>query len=76
MKSDLEIAAGVPCCPIPQIAAQLGLSETDYAPCGHNKAKIEPCVMDRLAGQPDGRLVLVTAITPTQIGRASCRERV
>ena len=68
MKSDLEIAAGVPCRPIPQIAASLGLSETAYAPYGHNKAKIEPCVMERLAGQPDGRLVLVTAITPTPAG--------
>ncbi|MBP5585940.1 MAG: formate--tetrahydrofolate ligase [Lentisphaeria bacterium] len=68
MKSDLEIANGVPCRPIPQIAAPLGLSETDYAPYGRNKAKLEPCVYERLAGQPDGRLVLVTAITPTPAG--------
>ena len=68
MKSDLEIAAGVPCRPISQIAASLGLSETDYAPYGRNKAKLEPCVFERLSGQPDGRLVLVTAITPTPAG--------
>ena len=68
MKSDLEIAASVPCRPISQIAASLGLSETDYAPYGRNKAKLEPCVFERLAGKPDGRLVLVTAITPTPAG--------
>ena len=68
MKTDLEIAAGVPCRPISQIAASLGLSETDYAPYGRNKAKLEPCVFERLSGQPDGRLVLVTAITPTPAG--------
>lgn len=50
MKSDLEIAAGVPCRPISQIAASLGLSETDYAPYGRSKAKLEPCVFERLAG--------------------------
>ena len=68
MKSDLEIAAGVPCRPISQIAASLGLSETDYAPYGHDKAKLEPCLLDRLAKNPDGRLILVTAITPTPAG--------
>ena len=68
MKSDLEIAAGVPCRPISQIAASLGLSENDYAPYGHNKAKLEPGVFERFAGKPDGRLVLVTAITPTPAG--------
>ncbi len=68
MKSDLEIATSVPCRPISQIAASLGLSETDYAPYGRNKAKLEPCVFERLSGQPDGRLVLVTAITPTPAG--------
>ena len=68
MKSDLEIAAGVPCRPISQIAASLGLAETDYAPYGHDKAKLEPCLLDRLAKNPDGRLILVTAITPTPAG--------
>jgi formate--tetrahydrofolate ligase len=68
MKSDLEIAASVPCRPISQIAASLGLSETDYAPYGRNKAKLEPCVFERLSVQPDGRLILVTAITPTPAG--------
>ncbi len=68
MKSDLEIAAGVPCRPISQIAASLGLSESDYAPYGHNKAKLELSVFDRFAGKPDGHLVLVTAITPTPAG--------
>ena len=38
MKSDLEIAGGVPCRPISQIAASLGLTEADYAPYGRNKA--------------------------------------
>ena len=68
MKSDLEIAAGVPCRPISQIAASLGLTDADYAPYGRNKAKLEPGVFDRLADRPDGRLVLVTAITPTPAG--------
>lgn len=68
MKSDLEIAAAVPCRPISRIAASLGLSETDYAPYGRDKAKLEPGVFERLADRPDGRLVLVTAITPTPAG--------
>ena len=68
MKSDLEIAAGVPCRPISQIAASLGLTDADYAPYGRNKAKLEPGVFERLADRPDGHLVLVTAITPTPAG--------
>ena len=68
MKTDLEIASGVPCRPIGQIAASLGLSDSEFAPYGRNKAKIELSVMDRLADRPDGRLVLVTAISPTPAG--------
>ena len=68
MKTDLEIASGVPCRPIGEIAASLGLTDSEFAPYGRNKAKIEPGVMDRLADRPNGRLVLVTAISPTPAG--------
>ena len=58
----------MPCRPISRIAASLGLSDADFAPYGRNKAKLEPCVFERLADRPDGHLVLVTAITPTPAG--------
>lgn len=67
-KSDIEIAQSVTPRPVEEIAAGLGLSRADIDLYGDYKAKIKPCVAGRLADKPDGKLVLVTAITPTPAG--------
>ncbi|MDR7483984.1 MAG: formate--tetrahydrofolate ligase [Armatimonadota bacterium] len=67
-KSDLEIAQEATLLPIVEIARRLGLSEDDLDLYGKYKAKIHLDVMDRLASRPDGKYVMVTAITPTPLG--------
>jgi formate--tetrahydrofolate ligase len=54
--------------PITAIAARLGISEDELELYGKYKAKVQPSVLKRLADKPDGKLVLVTAITPTPAG--------
>lgn len=66
--SDIEIAQSVKPRPVTEIAAGLGLSEDDLDLYGRYKAKVNRRVLDRLADKPDGKLVLVTAITPTPAG--------
>ena len=66
--SDIEIAQSVQPRPISDIAAGLGLSEDDLDLYGRYKAKVNRRVLERLADRPDGKLVLVTAITPTPAG--------
>src|SRR5580765_6584877 len=68
MPSSLEIAQEAELRPIAQIAETLGLSEDDYDPYGRYKAKVSLSVLDRLSDQPDGKLIDVTAITPTKAG--------
>ena len=68
MRTDIEIAQAAALRPIAQIAAQFGLQEDEWEPYGRYKAKVSLAVLDRLAGQPDGHLVDVTAITPTPLG--------
>ncbi|MBI4512731.1 MAG: formate--tetrahydrofolate ligase, partial [Gemmatimonadetes bacterium] len=63
---NIEIAQSAKLRPIAAVAADLGLSEEDIEPYGHTKAKVKLEVLTR--GQPTGRLVLVTAITPTPAG--------
>ena len=67
-KSDIEIAQSVQPRPIEEIAASLGLSRKDIELYGDYKAKINGEVAARLQDKPDGKLVLVTAITPTPAG--------
>lgn len=64
MKSDLEIARSVELKPIPEIASDLGIPEDSLIPYGKTKAKIS----HRLAGKEQGKLILVTAISPTKAG--------
>lgn len=66
--SDIEIAQSVQPEPVVDIAAGLGLAADDLELYGRYKAKIGSGVQERLAGRPDGKLVLVTAITPTPAG--------
>ncbi|MEN6401222.1 MAG: formate--tetrahydrofolate ligase, partial [Armatimonadia bacterium] len=68
MLSDLEIAQQATMKPIGAVAADMGLLEDELEYYGKHKAKVELSVLDRLADRPDGKLVLVTAVTPTPLG--------
>lgn len=65
---DIEIAQNAKLKPINEIALGLGLSEDDIEPYGKYKAKISLDVMKRLKDYPDGKLIIVTAVTPTKTG--------
>jgi formate--tetrahydrofolate ligase len=67
-KSDIEIAREAKLQPIGAIAEGLGLGNGDLEPYGSTKAKIRMETIQRLSGNPDGALVLVTAMTPTPAG--------
>jgi formate--tetrahydrofolate ligase len=66
--TDLDIAQAATMKPIAEIAAKLGVREDEFEPYGRTKAKISLGVFDRLPEQTEGKLVLVTAITPTPAG--------
>jgi formyltetrahydrofolate synthetase len=68
LPSSLEIAQAATLRPIEEIAALAGLEPDEVEPYGRTKAKIDLAVLDRLQGTPDGKLVCVTAITPTKAG--------
>jgi formate--tetrahydrofolate ligase len=68
MKSDIEIAQEAKMLPIAEVARSLGLTEDDIDLYGKYKAKVSLDVWHRLADRPSGKLVLVTAITPTPAG--------
>lgn len=67
-KTDIEIAQEAKLRPIKEIAAEVGLTEEDIEQYGKYKAKISLDVYRRLKDQPDGHLILVTAISPTPAG--------
>jgi len=66
--SDIEIAQNATLQPITDIAARLDIPSQSLAPFGHTKAKVSLDFIDSLQGRPDGKLILVTAITPTPAG--------
>lgn len=66
--SDIEIAQQAKMKPVAEIAAQLGIQEDEIELYGKYKAKVSLDVYKRLADKPDGKLILVTAITPTPAG--------
>lgn len=68
MLSDVEIAQTTLVDKITAAAAKLGLTEDDLEFYGKFKAKISPDVWRRVKDNPDGKLILVTAITPTPAG--------
>jgi len=68
MKSGLEIAQEATLRPIQEIGQEAGLEEGEVEPYGPYKAKVDPAVLDRLSGNPDAKVVIVTAITPTKAG--------
>ena len=68
MKSDIEIAQAATLKPIEDIAAQLGIGADDLVPYGHDKAKISADFIRRIGKGEDGKLILVTAVSPTPAG--------
>ncbi len=68
MLTDIEIAQQAKMRPIAEIARELQLTEEDYEPYGRYKAKLTETLFARLQSQPDGKLILVTAINPTPAG--------
>lgn len=68
MLSDIEIAQQAKMLKIGKIAEYLGISEDDIEPYGHYKAKLSEELFSKTAHNPDGKLILVTAINPTPAG--------
>lgn len=68
MKTDVQIAQESKMKPIEEIAKQLGLSREDLELYGDYKAKVSLDVLKEREDQPDGKLILVTAINPTPAG--------
>jgi formate--tetrahydrofolate ligase len=68
MKSSLEIAQDAELLPIETIAERTGLTPDEYEPYGRYKAKISLDVIDRMADQPDAKIVCVAGVTPTKAG--------
>lgn len=66
--SDIEIANQVKLEPIKEVAARLNLTENDYELYGNYKAKLDVHELEKMKNQGDGKLILVTAITPTPAG--------
>ena len=71
MLSDIEIAQAASMKPIGEIAAALGIDARHVENYGHYKAKISLDAWKELDSKPDGKLILVTAITPTPAGQPS-----
>ena len=68
MKCSLEIAQEAELLPIETIAERTGLTPDEFEPYGRYKAKVSLDVIDRMADQPDGKIVCVAGVTPTKAG--------
>ena len=68
MKSDIQIAQEASMLPIKEVAASIGIAEDDLELYGKYKAKISDELIERTKNNPDGKLILVTAINPTPAG--------
>lgn len=68
MLSDIEIAQKAHMLPITEVGAKLGIGEEDIELYGRYKAKLSMNLIKRVQDKPDGKLILVTAITPTPAG--------
>ena len=68
MKTDIQIAQEATLKPIKEVAALLGICEDDLELYGKYKAKISEGLMEKTKNNPDGKLILVTAINPTPAG--------
>src|SRR5687767_8132797 len=68
MLSSLEIAQAATLRPITDVAVDAGIKPDELEQYGRYKAKVDLSILDRLADRPDGKIVNVTAITPTPAG--------
>ncbi len=68
MKTDIQIAQEAVMEPIAKVAQELGIMEDELELYGKYKAKITDEYMERISKNPDGKLILVTAINPTPAG--------
>jgi formate--tetrahydrofolate ligase len=66
--SDIEIAQKATMKRVTEVAARLGIPEASLEPYGHYKAKVALDFVDSLESKPNGKLILVTAISPTPAG--------
>ena len=68
MKTDIQIAQEAKLQPIKDVAASIGIAEDDLELYGKYKAKISDSLINSTKNNPDGKLILVTAINPTPAG--------
>lgn len=68
MKSDIEIARAAKLASIIDVAKRIGINQESVFNYGHHKAKISLDFIESLRSKPDGKLILVTAMTPTPAG--------
>ncbi len=68
MLTDIEIAQQAKMLRITEVAAKLGITEDEIEPYGHYKAKLSEELFEKTKNDPDGKLILVTAINPTPAG--------
>ncbi|MEE4162740.1 MAG: formate--tetrahydrofolate ligase [Woeseiaceae bacterium] len=66
--SDIEIAQAATLLPIQEIGAKLGIAEDALIPYGHDKAKVSAKFLESIADRPNGKLILMTAVSPTPAG--------
>ena len=67
-KSDIEIAQSAKMADIREIAEKAGVDEKYLEQYGKYKAKVDNRIIEDLKDRPDGKLILVTAISPTPAG--------
>ena len=68
MKSDIEIARAAKLNSIIDVAKKIGINQESVFNYGHHKAKISLDFIDSIKAKPEGKLILVTAMTPTPAG--------
>ena len=74
MKSDLAIARETTIRPIADIVSSIGLTMDDVIPYGHAIAKLPLSLQETLQDRLEGKLILVTAMTPTPMGEGKKRS--
>ena len=68
MPSDIEIAQRARPLQISEVAKSVGIHSHELMPYGNHIAKVSPTLLERLKNRPNGKLILVTCITPTKYG--------
>ncbi|MDO8686153.1 MAG: formate--tetrahydrofolate ligase [Clostridiales bacterium] len=68
IRSDIDIAQSTAMLPVEEIAAKIGIARSELELYGDYKAKVTYDVIEKVKNKKDGKLILVTAITPTPAG--------